>query len=107
MTTTSGNDPSLTANPNSLLDMRQNGTADLPDHFSRYGYNSQTRACRNSYCIANHNGRYICGENEVGKGIYADPENMAPQSWYDKKERRENKRYWYPSPPLPLLPGYN
>jgi hypothetical protein len=99
-------DQSGTANPSNLSNMRQNGSHDLPDHFSRFGYNDQTRGCSNGYCVANHNGRYICGNDEIGQGIYATPTNMAPQSWYDKKAAMEQDEYWFPYTPKPLAPGY-
>lgn len=79
-------------------ELRQNGTANLPDHFSRYGYNAATGTCRNGYCLGNHNGRYIVGERELDKGIYGDPEGMAPESYYIKKKIYENdETYLYPS----------
>jgi hypothetical protein len=77
-------------------EMRQNGTDNLPDHFSRYGYNASTGTCRNGYCLGNHNGRYIVGEEELGRGIYANPANMAPPSWYEKQKRLEQQEYWEP-----------
>ncbi len=80
----------------SLSDMRQNGTSDLPDHFSRYGYNSKTGTCRNGYCLGNHNGRYIVGEQDVERGIYADPVDMAPPAWYEKQAKRNSKRPFFP-----------
>jgi hypothetical protein len=104
--TTRSVDPAGTANPSNLSNMRQNGSHNLPDHFSRFGYNDQTGGATNGYVLGNHNGRYICGPNEVGKGIYATPEGLAPQSWYDKKKRQEQETYWFPYTPKPLLPGY-
>lgn len=80
-------------------EMRQNGTADLPDHFSRYGYNADTGTCSNGFCLGNHNGRYIVGELDLGKGIYADPPNMAPQSWYLKQKMLNANSYWDPHAP--------
>src|SRR5208337_570885 len=34
-------DPARTANPSNMNNMRQNGSHNLPDHFSRFGYNDQ------------------------------------------------------------------
>lgn len=79
------------------LRARQNGTDNLPDHFSRYGYNAATGSCRNGYCLNNHNGRYIVGERELQAGVFGDPPGMAPNSWYQKKEEDEKQMYWYPS----------
>lgn len=90
-------------NPVSLAyekELRQNGTANLPDHFSRYGYNQKTGASRNGYGVGIHNGRYIVGERELGKGIYAvDPPGLAPKSWYEKNEKLKAETYFFPSPP--------
>jgi hypothetical protein len=94
------------AHYSSWADMRQNGNRDLPGHFSRFGYNDRSGTCANGYCLANHNGRYICGSDQIGKGIFADPIGLAPQSWYDKKQRQQAKTYWAPYSPRPPLPGY-
>jgi hypothetical protein len=87
-------------NPVSLVyeqEMRQNGTANLPDHFSRYGYNQKTSSCVNGYCLGNHNGRYIVGQNQLGKGIYDDNlPGLAPQSYYDKQEKLKKETYLFP-----------
>lgn len=103
--TTSSN-PAQTADPTSVVNMRQNGNKDLPDHFSRFGYNDKTGGCANNYCLGNHPGRWIVGENMVGKGIYESPPNCAPKSWYDKQKRMEEETYWFPHNPRPLEDGY-